>query len=59
MKRKMTIIFLSTSISLLFSSCSTVLDIITGNSQCIYPNCTERATDDSAYCSYHKPYYLK
>lgn len=53
MKRKMTIIFLSTSISLLFSSCSTVLDIITGNSRCIYPNCTERATDDSAYCSYH------
>ena len=39
--------------------CSTVLDIITGNSRCIYPNCTERATYDSAYCSYHKPYYLK
>lgn len=58
-KKKMIIIFLSTSISLLFSSCSTILEIITGDRQCIYPNCTERATSNSAYCSYHKPYYLK
>ena len=35
------------------------LEIITGDRQCIYPNCTERATSNSAYCSYHKPYYLK
>lgn len=40
MKKKMIIVFLSTSISLLFSSCSTILEIITGDRQCIYPNCT-------------------
>ena len=38
----MIIVFLSTSISLLFSSCSTILEIITGDRQCIYPNCTEQ-----------------
>ncbi len=43
----------------LFSSCSTILEFITGDSQCAYPNCTERATNNSAYCSYHKPYYFK
>lgn len=54
MKKKISIILL-----LLFSSCSTILEIITGDSPCAYPNCTERATDNSAYCPYHKPYYLK
>lgn len=58
-EKEMIIVFLSTSISLLFSSCSTILEIITGDRQCIYPNCTERGTSNSAYCSYHKPYYLK
>ena len=43
----------------LFSSCSTILEFITGDSQCAYPNCTERTTNNSAYCSYHKPYYFK
>lgn len=23
------------------------------------PNCNERATENSVYCPYHKPYYLK
>ena len=52
MKKKMIIVFLSTSISLLFSSCSTILEIITGDRQCIYPNCTERGTSNSAYWHY-------
>lgn len=57
MKRKYFIIlFLSL---FLLSSCSTILEFITGDSQCAYPGCTERATNNSAYCSYHKPYYLK
>ncbi|WP_299172047.1 hypothetical protein [uncultured Bacteroides sp.] len=59
MKKKMMILLIGLGVSLLFSSCSTILDMILGSHQCIYPNCTERATDGSAYCSYHKPYYLR
>lgn len=53
------ILLIGLGISLLCSSCSTILDMILGSHQCIYPNCTERATDGSAYCSYHKPYYFR
>ncbi|USS70598.1 BcpI immunity protein (plasmid) [Phocaeicola vulgatus] len=57
MKKKY-LIFLVLSFCL-FSSCSTMLEIITGNYKCAYPNCNERATENSVYCPYHKPYYLK
>lgn len=43
----------------LFTSCSTVLEIITGDYKCAYPNCNERASNNSAYCSYHTPKYIK
>ena len=59
MGKKIIIILISLSISMLSSSCSTILEIITGDSKCAYPNCTERASSNSAYCPYHKPYYLK
>lgn len=36
-------------------SCSSILELITGVSKCAYPNCTEQATENSAYCTYHKP----
>ena len=29
------------------------------DNNCAYPNCNERATENSVYCPYHKPYYLK
>ena len=53
------ILLIGLGVSLLFSSCSTILDIILGSNQCMYPDCTERATDGSAYCSRHKPYYFR
>lgn len=56
MNSKLFILFLSFC---LFSSCSTMLEIITGDYKCAYPNCNERATTNSVYCPYHKPYYLK
>lgn len=52
------ILFIGLGVSLLVSSCSTILDIILRSNQCIYPDCTEQATDGSAYCSRHKPYYF-
>lgn len=51
------ILFIGLGVSLLV--CSTILDIILRSNQCIYPDCTEQATDGSAYCSRHKPYYFR
>ena len=51
MNSKLFILFLSFC---LFSSCSTMLEIITGDYKCAYPNCNERATTNSVYCPYHK-----
>lgn len=41
------------------TSCSTILEFITGTSTCAYPGCNEFATENSAYCEYHTPSSLR
>lgn len=59
MGKKIIIILISLSILMLFFFCLIILEIIIGDSKCVYFNCIEWVSSNFVYCLYYKFYYLK